>query len=437
MDLGHMTRLLNFRNLVLLSPLLLLTVKHWTNVVVLVCFFASLAFLRKGQGSPAHVHQNAGTSSHWRLSICLALAGPFVAVAIGQILRGELYAPNLDAPLRMLMCVPIFLAACSGWLDREGRQSVPLAWAQTILPLTLLWTIVDRPSLTAAWGSRATTYFVDPLSFGSLCLLFAQLSLLALSLNWRRVGWPSRLLSMLGILCGMYMSIRSGSRTGWLGLPVFLTIWYAFVLSPALGRKRAALTVLVPSLVALVLVAWSPSFQEHIALGLKELTSYHWDAMNPDSSVGLRLSMYRMGVYYFAHAPLTGWGEHGWQAISNASEFTVFASQYCIHEAPMNGFHNEIITSSVRSGVWGLASATAFFAVPAIAAASHLGRRHSETTRAIALVSLVFITHLFMAALDTEVNNLVFLSAFNGLSLATLLGGMLYSASSSNAKDAV
>ena len=94
----------------------------------------------------------------------------------------------------------------------------------------------------------------------------------------------------------------------------------------------------------------------------------------------------------------------------------------------MNGFHNEIITSAVRSGVWGLVSATAFFSVPALAAASHLGRHHSDTTRAIALVSLVFITHLFMAALDTEVNNLVFLSAFNGLSLATMLGAMLFSA---------
>jgi hypothetical protein len=44
----------------------------------------------------------------------------------------------------------------------------------------------------------------------------------------------------------------------------------------------------------------------------------------------------------------------------------------------------------------------------------------------VSLTLLVFISHLFIAGLTTEITNLVFLSSFIGLTLAVLLGEQIY-----------
>jgi hypothetical protein len=46
--------------------------------------------------------------------------------------------------------------------------------------------------------------------------------------------------------------------------------------------------------------------------------------------------------------------------------------------------------------------------------------------RIISLTLLVFISHLFIAGLTTEITNLVFLSSFIGLTLAVLLGEQIF-----------
>ena len=45
---GFWKELISFRSLVIVSPIFLLTVKHWTNLVVLIVFVGSLFFWGKG-----------------------------------------------------------------------------------------------------------------------------------------------------------------------------------------------------------------------------------------------------------------------------------------------------------------------------------------------------------------------------------------------------
>ena len=99
--------LISFRSLVISSPIFLLTVKHWTNLVVLVVFIGSLFFLiRKKEVS----FQETDELRRWRWIIALTLTGPVLAVGVGQLLRGEFYPPNFDAPLRITLCAPVFSA---------------------------------------------------------------------------------------------------------------------------------------------------------------------------------------------------------------------------------------------------------------------------------------------------------------------------------------
>ena len=112
-------------------------------------------------------------------------------------------------------------------------------------------------------------------------------------------------------------------------------------------------------------------------------------------------------------------------AAANAAEFKTFASDFAIYQQPLAGFHNEILTSSVRSGIWGLIAAVGFFAGPVALSLRTLRADPSRDERLVALGLLVFSLHLLVVSLGTEVNNLVFLASFNGLTLAMGMGYLL------------
>ena len=407
--------------LVLISPVFFLTVKHWTNLVVLVLFVSCLYRLitqEEPQSSLAH-------SKGWRQIICGMFAAPLIAVALGQLLRLDLYIPNWDGPFRLVLCIPVFLAIASGNLRMVSNKSFCQIWVTLVLPLTLLWTLFFRINWPTSWGPDLTTYFVDPLSFGSYTLLFAFLVLLGISEFWNKVGVAIRCLSGLAILAGFYLSLTSGSRTGWFNLPIFITFWGFWVLKPVLGGKKTILLVSMLLVFLLGMFLNNEYLLNKFFLVWKEINNYKLNEMNADTSVGLRLSFYRMGAIFFLERPFTGWGDLGWMAQINKEGLSQFASQYA-RESAKHGFHNEIITNAVRSGVWGLIASLSLFGVVFIHAIQGLNLKSNGEHRIVSLTLLVFISHLFIAGLTTEITNLVFLFSFIGLSMAVLLGEQIY-----------
>jgi len=290
----------------------------------------------------------------------------------------------------------------------------------------LIWTLFFRVNWPTFWGPEGiTTFFVDPLTFGSYTLLFALISLLGLSECWDKLGLANRCFCALGVLSGFYLSITSGSRTGWFNLPIFLGIWAFFVLKPKLGVRRTSLLIALLMLILFVALVSNSYLLNKFILIWTEILDYKFYATNADSSVGLRLSFYRMGLTYFLERPFAGWGDLGWLYEINRPELMQFASYYA-RESPKHGFHNEIITNSVRSGIWGLFASISLFIFVLVRAIQGLRLKSTGEHRLISLTLLVFISHLFIAGLTTEITNLVFLSSFIGLTLAVLLGEQIY-----------
>jgi len=408
----------NFRNFLIISPLFFLTLHHWTNMVTLVSCAGALYFLaRQKPNSDLTLHG----SKRRRIILSCALGGPLVAVVIGQILRQQIYAPNFDAPLRLAMAIPIFLAIDRGWLSSPRSKPIALLWIETVIPLTLLWTFFFRVNWPTYWGLDITTYFVDPLTFGSYCLLFSILTVIGLSFSWNTMRMGAKLMSFSAAICGIYLALKSGSRTGWLNLPIFLLLWTVFFLKPRLGGK-ATLKIAAAAFLVLAALAWKESYLlDKFALAWTEISNYQWNSMNEDTSVGLRISFYRMGYYYFSLRPVVGWGDLGWMEMMNNPNLAVYASELA-RLSPKHGFHNEIITSAIRSGIWGLASASCFYLVFIYQSAHRFLSIENRLIKAISFAALIFMTHLLVAGMTTEITNLVFLGSFIGLSLAVLFG---------------
>lgn len=423
MPLTKFTDLLSARTLLIIAPIFLLTHKHWINLMVVLAFLAAITHLIRNR----HTAQAFGESIlSWRRWLCWSLAGSFAAIGIGQLLRQDFYAPNFDSPLRMLLCVPVFMAISQGWVYAHDQKSVTQTWTTLSFPLTLIWTALDRGSHTTAWGdSVITTHFVDPLSFGSLTLLLSLLSFAGLTFYWQQLRAASRLITVLGIFCGFYLAIMSGSRTGWANMPVFFLIWTLFFGSKKWGLKKSLLLCISTTLLVAIGVYANPFILKKINLIFSEISNYHWSEMNEDGSVTLRISFYRMAVHYILANPIVGWGDLGWMARMNDPELLVYASEFA-RDFPRNGFHNEILTKTVRSGIWGLLSSLAFFLLPMQWAIRQIRSQTKDAPRHQALFILFFMLHLLIAGMTTEVTNLIFLGSFIGITMAVLLGESLY-----------
>jgi len=418
--------LISFRSLVIVSPICLLTVKHWTNLLVLIVFAGSLFFLFRKRKADLY---NSDEVKQCRWIILLTLVGPFLAVGMGQLLREELYTPNFDAPLRIALCAPIFLAMSFGWLYREGKDPITFLWMKYTFPGMLLWTFIDRPSWSTAWGAnRITTYFVDPLTFGSLTLLFSLLSIATLTFFWQKLSVTHRIFVLIAVVSGLYLSVMSGSRTGWLVLPFFLFIWTRYFALQHYGKAKAILGALMLLGGVLLFIPLQPVLVEKIYRTLSEIINYHWNSLNPDNSVGMRISFYRMAVFYFFENPLKGWGDLGWMQLMNSPRISQYATEFA-KDFPKNGFHNEVLTSSVRSGIWGLFASISLLIIPIILAIKIRNVHKSYNTNLTTLFLLFFMIHMFVAGMTTEVTNLVFLSSFFGLSLSVFSGDILKSLS--------
>lgn len=401
-----------------LSPLFLLTVGGWIGAMLFICAGLALIALAVGyrRGLPLAAEQKT-----WLWAMAITFTLPVVAVLLGQLFRHEIVGRYYDSPLRFLLSAPIMIV-----LARQ-RFDVLRPMLRMLPPALLIALIVVTLYPDAGWGgkahtqanySRISTYFIDPITFGSLCLALGLCCLLSIDL-YRRDAWGTRLVKGAGFLIGFYLSVISGSRTGWLALPLVLLAW---VQVKMVGYRLAMLLVLSCFLGGSYYL--SDTLQQRLHLAVQEVLSYRWDAVNPVSSVGDRLSFLRMAIFLFEQNPLGGFGDKGFEAWINHPELNRYALVKTQQFALRSGFHNEIATNMVRSGIWGLLASLTLFLAPLAFFLAKLRSASAQVVN-IALLGLGYLLCTLVSAMTTEVFNLKFTASFHALMFACLISSVL------------
>jgi len=190
---------------------------------------------------------------------------------------------------------------------------------------------------------------------------------------------------------------------------------------PTYGRLKTLFILILILITAGIFIQSSPHFTAKVLAAINEISNYHWDAKSTEGSADIRVSFYRMALFYFLHNPVKGWGDLGWKELMNSPEIVQYASEYA-RNFPEHGFHNEILTSAVRSGIWGLVSSIAFFLFPIIWAVKILQKSFNVDFKLFGFFILFLMLHMLLAGMTTEVTNLVFLASFLGLTISVLVG---------------
>jgi O-antigen ligase len=373
--------------LIALTPVFYLSVPHWiTNLSILSVLLILLT-------SCAYRNYFTVYKNTQFLPILGVYCAYFFAISLSQFGRGVFASKEFLDQTRWLLGIPLFAFL----LYFRINFLLLLRWSA---PLIVLFAWISSTFIipSNAWGDRATIEFMDPLAFGFMNLSVGLMCLVTATLEFRqrRIG-KLLIWNLLGCMVGLYVSLRSGSRTGWLAFPIVLLLIASVQFDrSAKGRLYGCLLIALP-LIALAL--FSDTVRIRIAELFHELSMYPWSGgVAADTSVGLRITFYRLGVFYFLESPWVGWGDRGYLAIKDATEVMSFSTAHARDFAYNALFHSEWTTQAVRFGFPGLLAVIWVFSVPFFTFFTRL-RTHTYAS----LMGLAFLLCHLAASFSTEI----------------------------------
>jgi O-antigen ligase len=217
----------------------------------------------------------------------------------------------------------------------------------------------------------------------------------------------------VGIVIGVALSILSGSRSGWIAVPIVAAVWLHLNV-PAIERRGRAVLPLTVLLAAFVIGAGAyfalPKVHQRVHEAIDDVTTYSLSGKAPESPVGLRLTFMRIAGDLIAQHPLAGVGDTSRTPPAPASQFP-YATLSAVHTAFSSAFHNQTITDTVRHGFAGGIAAILMLLVPLWIYAHRLPR---------AAVGIAYGTCILVASMTTEVVDLKYTASLYALMTAVL-----------------
>lgn len=285
--------------------------------------------------------------------------------------------------LALLLGVGIVEVAAGAW-HSSLKQALPLAGAAWLAALAFMMVraVPPRPSAWwvglalsglgvggwAAWQkwivglTRATGHPpLHSIFFGNLALLMALLCLAGLGWAWQqrstRFCWVALLLS--GAMGGGLASALSGTRGGWLALPLVIWVFYC-----GYARRWRALwrwLALTAAITVMIGVYATPhsGVEKRVDKAVAEVHRYMEGASY--GSVGARLEMYRGAFWLIYEHPFVGYGHQGYlPAIQRLEAQGVLSPELGNYWHA----HNDLLDAWVRRGLPGFLIVVSLYLIP-------------------------------------------------------------------------
>ncbi|MEO8655701.1 MAG: O-antigen ligase family protein [Ramlibacter sp.] len=345
-----------------------------------------------------------------------ALAAPIVAVTAVQLLRYEFVPRYFDAPLRLFMAGTLVLYF-------SARRVNFLRLAEFAFPAGVLlcagyvffWPGAEK----YFWDfRRVATYFMDPLTLSTHITIAGFISLFLVDASGRDPLWLKGL-KYLAFVTAIAVSIATGSRSGWVMIPLLVSLWLIGVRG-AKSTRQVLLAVLAVSVACFAFYWGSDVVHARVAKGLQDVSEY-FSGGDKDTSLGIRISLLRANWILFLKSPLYGWGFRGVPVLASIPEIAAFLTPLFESFFVRSGGHNEVMQSMMRMGILGLVSRLLLFGVPLVVFARAV-RSPVADRRLAGYLGLIVVIGYLTASASMEVFNLIYAASFYGLLVATFAG---------------
>ncbi|MGM0785903.1 MAG: O-antigen ligase family protein [Pseudomonadota bacterium] len=277
----------------------------------------------------------------------------FAVVGMGDAWWGGATSREMDKPVRFLLAIPAMLLV----MAYPPRRS--WLWAGLALGAA-------GAGALAGWqffveGVRRASGLTQTIQFGNIALLLGMLCVAGMGWAWaqpRRFGWMAVL--TLGTLGGVIASLLSGSRGGWVGLPLILWVLYRGYGREFALRWRLAAVLAVVLAAGAVYATPQLGVQARVDDAVNQVSGY-LQGEERNSSVGLRFEMWKAAARIGWENPLIGVGiAHYEGALAELAEQGVIVER----AATYGHAHNEFLDTWAKRGALGLAALLAIYLVP-------------------------------------------------------------------------
>ena len=143
-----------------------------------------------------------------------------VGIGVQQLVLGYWLPRELDSVSRFVLALLVFLLL----RQLPSRNLRMIGWGCAVGALAVgVWAFVDQPPGGWTDANRLNNSYTNAIPFGDTALLLAFLSVFTLGWDNPR-DWRVLLPRVLALVSGGYASFLSGSRGGWIAVPVFVAL---------------------------------------------------------------------------------------------------------------------------------------------------------------------------------------------------------------------
>ena len=339
---------------------------------------------------------------------CLAMACPLAAVLIGEMWHAAVVPSTLDSPSRFLAAAPLFLVL------RQARPRT-LGWSDLSFALGALASLAILLIAPENSGiGRLSSRFLNPIHYGDIALVLGALSILSLNW-WRKDGLPVRTIKVAGLIAGLAASVLTGSRGGWIAVPVIAAL---ILYARGRGKSRRWKVLLPLGIIAILagVLVFSTAARNRVNDISSDLMLYKQGQR--DTSLGIRLQLYEAAAKVVESHPLLGLGAHGFrdsvQPLADAGVLTPSAAQ-----AGRGETHNQFFAYLTDYGIVGGLALLSIYVVPGAIFWKRLNAPTGPANRA-ALMGLTFVVAFWIFGLTVETFDLKLTVSFYATVVAIL-----------------
>lgn len=305
----------------------------------------------------------------------------FLVVFLITLSSGFVYK-TLGKYLHLLLAIPVYI-----YLRHFGVK------------LAFVWFGLVAGSIVSAcvaaydiWGlemprARGLTH---PIVFGDLALLMGFMSVAGLGWFKQRASWQI-IFPVIAMVSGLFASILSYSRGGWIAVPFLLVVFFWYIKSSFSFKQKAALVISILIFFGAIYAIPQTGVSYQIDRTINSLQVYSdsdISSENRATSVGARLEMWQASWKIFVENPIfgVGWGHYQVQA-----ELQVKQGLRNRSAALFDHPHSQYLTALASGGLIGLAVTLMLLLTPAWLFVKYIKQKKTEDISRIALAGLLLV----------------------------------------------
>ena len=248
---------------------------------------------------------------------------------------------EFQEPSRFLLVMPIFLM-----VRKVGLSQQAMMWGVFAGAIVAgSYGLYQKQVLGFSRASGGTSGLIA--AFGDISLILGVMCVALFQPYWRNSkGWL--LIAFLGLSLGIVGSLMSGTKGGWISMPILCWLAVDLLEKPTYLKRFMVLSSFI--LLAVLVWYYVPFIEQRVSVIVPAIYEYFANGKVVDGSAGIRLALWHAATLIFIDNPLFGVGP-GTYYIEKLEYIN--AGLIPSEATGFNGPHSQLFESLFESGIFG------------------------------------------------------------------------------------